>query len=149
MYRRVDGRLEVLLAHPGGPFFRNKDDGAWTLPKGEVDAGEEPLACALREFREETGIDPAGAPLVALGEIRQKGGKRVLAWAFEGAWNDDGAPPPSNTFEIEAPPRSGKLSTFPEIDKLSFFTLDEARKKLLSAQTELLDRLAAALDQPR
>jgi predicted NUDIX family NTP pyrophosphohydrolase len=144
LYRRRAGALEVLLAHPGGPFFRNKDAGAWTLPKGEVESGEEPLACALREFREETGIDPADATLLPLGEIKQRGGKRVVAWAFEGDW-DESASIASNTFEIEWPPRSGKRATFPEIDRMQFFTLDQAREKILAAQAELLDRLVAAL----
>jgi predicted NUDIX family NTP pyrophosphohydrolase len=149
MYRRPEGpdSLAVLLAHPGGPFFRNKDDGAWSLPKGELVADEDALACARREFREETGIDPGDAVPIALGEIRQKGGKRVLAWAFEAPPGelDLTALPPSNTFELEWPPRSGKLQSFPEIDKLAFFTLEEARVKILSAQSELLDRLAAHL----
>ena len=144
MYRRREGALEVLLAHPGGPFFRNKDAGAWTLPKGEVEEGEQALACALREFREETGIPVATTELLTLGEIRQRGGKRVLAWAFEGEWDGSG-PPPSNTFEIEWPPRSGKRASFPEIDRLAFFPLAEARTKILAAQAELLDRLEREL----
>jgi predicted NUDIX family NTP pyrophosphohydrolase len=149
MYRRPTGAdsLAVLLAHPGGPFFRNKDDGFWTLPKGELDADEEALVCARREFREETGIDPGDAALTALGEIRQKSGKRVLAWAFEappGAL-DLSTLPASNTFELEWPPRSGKVQSFPEVDKLAFFTLTEARVKIVSAQSELLDRLVALL----
>jgi len=147
MFRRVSGRLEILLAHPGGPFFRNKDDGAWTLPKGELEEGEDAQVCAVREFREETGIDPKQATLLPLGEIRQKGGKRVLAWAFE---TPDSAIelallPPSNTFELEWPPRSGKRVPFPEIDRLAFFELDEARRKMLSAQVELLDRLSSLI----
>lgn len=141
MYRRRADTLEVLLAHPGGPYFRNKDDGAWSIPKGELDDGEEPRACAVREFREETGIDPGDAPLVALGEIQQRGGKRVLAWAFEGEWDGEG-PPPSNTFELEWPPRSGKRVSFPEVDRVAFFPLAEARAKILASQRELLDRLA-------
>lgn len=145
MYRRTGEHLEVLLAHPGGPYFRNKDDGAWTLPKGEVDEGEEELACALREFREETGIDPEGARFLPLGEIKQRAGKRVHAWAFEGDW-DGAAPPASNTFEIEWPPKSGKRASFPEIDRMAFFTLPLARIKILAAQRELLDRLEPALD---
>lgn len=143
MYRFAQGALEVLLAHPGGPFFRNKDDGAWTLPKGELEPGEEPLACARREFREETGIEP-GAALLPLGEIRQRAGKRVLAWAFEGAW-DGAGPPPSNTFELEWPPRSGRRMSFPEVDRLQFFGLEQARQKISPAQVELLERLVRAL----
>jgi predicted NUDIX family NTP pyrophosphohydrolase len=149
MYRRTAGldSLTVLLAHPGGPFFRNKDDGTWTVPKGELGTDEDALACARREFREETGIDPGGAALIALGEVRQKGGKRVLAWAFEAPPGelDLTALPASNSFELEWPPKSGKLQSFPEIDKLAFFSLEEARSKILSAQRELLDRLATLL----
>ena len=141
MYRRIGGELEVMLAHPGGPFFRSKDDGAWTLPKGELADGEDPQACARREFREETGIDPGAATLVALGEIKQRGGKRVLAWAFEaspGLTLVD--PPPSNTFELEWPPKSGRRVSFPEIDRVAFFSVAAAREKLLAAQVELLER---------
>jgi predicted NUDIX family NTP pyrophosphohydrolase len=149
MYRRRAGpdALAVLLAHPGGPFFRNKDDGAWSLPKGELEADEDALACARREFREETGIEPGETALFALGEVRQKGGKRVLAWAFEAPPGelDLTALPACNTFELEWPPKSGKRQSFPEIDKLAFFTLAEARRKILSAQVEFLDRLAALL----
>jgi predicted NUDIX family NTP pyrophosphohydrolase len=152
LYRRVGssrgGDIEVLLAHPGGPYFRNKDDGAWSLPKGELALDEEPLACAVREFREETGIDPGAAELVPLGEIRQKGGKRVLAWAFDGGALalDCTLPPPSNTFELEWPPRSGKRQLFPEIDRMQLFELAAARVKILPAQSELLSRLEALLE---
>jgi predicted NUDIX family NTP pyrophosphohydrolase len=146
MYRRVGGELEVMLAHPGGPFFRNKDDGAWTLPKGELALGEDPEACAVREFREETGIDPGAAKLVALGEVTQRGGKRVLAWAFEASpalvLVD---PPPSNTFELEWPPKSGRRVSFPEIDRVAFFSIERARQKLLASQVQLLDRALAVL----
>jgi predicted NUDIX family NTP pyrophosphohydrolase len=143
MYRVQDGGLEVLLAHPGGPFFRNKDDGAWTLPKGELEPDEAPLDCARREFLEETGV-LAEPPFLALGEVRQKGGKTVIAWAFEGVY-DAIAPPPSNTFELEWPPRSGRRMAFPEIDRLVFFGLSRAREKINPAQAVLLDRLEAAL----
>ena len=144
MYRFVDGALEVLLAHPGGPFFRNKDLGAWTLPKGLVEPGEDPFACARREFQEETGIAPTAERYLALGEIRQRSGKRVSAWAFEGAYTATG-PPASNTFELEWPPKSGRRVAFPEIDRLTFFDVPTARTKILAAQAELLDRLLAAL----
>lgn len=144
MFRVVEGALEVLLAHPGGPYFRNKDFGAWTLPKGLVEPGEEPIACALREFREETGIEPTAASYLPLGEVRLKSGKRVHAWAFEGDWHGEG-PPPSNTFEVEWPPKSGRMATFPEIDRMAFFDLDTARAKILAAQAPLIDRLEAAL----
>jgi len=149
MFRRTAAAdsLTVLLAHPGGPFYRNKDDGSWTLPKGELQPDEEALACALREFREETGIDPGEAALIALGEIRQKGGKRVLAWAFEAPPGELELTtlPASNSFELEWPPKSGKMQSFPEVDKLGFFSLEEARIKINSAQSELLDRLVALL----
>jgi predicted NUDIX family NTP pyrophosphohydrolase len=142
MYRRQAGTLEVLLAHPGGPYFASKDDGAWTLPKGVVEPGEEPLAGACREFTEETGFD-CRAPFVPLGEVRQKSGKRVTAWAFEGDGDPDRLV--CNSFELEWPPRSGQRQSFPEIDRLGWFTLDAAREKILPAQAPLLDRLAAWL----
>lgn len=146
MYRRgPDGSLEVLLAHPGGPFFARKDAGAWTIPKGEVDPGEDPRACALREFQEETGISAAAAELQALGEIQQRGGKRVEAWAFAGSW--DGGRPASNHFEIEWPPRSGRMKSFPEIDRLCWFSIEQARLKMNPAQTMFLDRLSALLNE--
>ena len=142
MYRRTaDSAFEVLIAHPGGPFFARKDDGAWSIPKGEVEADEDALVCALREFQEETGICAEDRTLIALGEVRQSGGKRVEAWAFAGDWA--GGRPSSNTFEIEWPPRSGKMRTFPEIDRLEWFSLHDARVKLNPAQTEFLDRLTA------
>jgi predicted NUDIX family NTP pyrophosphohydrolase len=145
LYRLRGGVWEVLLAHPGGPFFRNKDAGAWSLPKGELEVDEEPLSCALREFREETGIVlGAQAEVLSLGEIKQRGGKRVWGFACEGDYDGQG-PPPSNTFEIEWPPRSGKRASFPEIDRLEFFDLTEARLKILPAQEPFLDRLLAAL----
>jgi predicted NUDIX family NTP pyrophosphohydrolase len=143
MYRHGSEGLEVLLAHPGGPFFRNKDDGAWTLPKGEPAAGEAPLECARREFAEETGIAPCDGPFVELGEVVQRGGKRVQAWAFQGDYA--GGPPPSNRFELEWPPRSGKRATFVEIDRLEFFSLADARRKINPAHVALLERLERAL----
>lgn len=148
LYRWHEGALEVLLAHPGGPFFRNKDAGAWSIPKGELDEGEDALACAAREFREETGLDPQGATFQPLGEVVQRAGKRVLAWAFDGSALavDCAKPPPSNTFELEWPPRSGKRVQFPEVDKLGLFALPVAREKILPAQAELLTRLERVLD---
>jgi predicted NUDIX family NTP pyrophosphohydrolase len=147
LYRVRDGALEVLLAHPGGPYFRNKDLGAWTVPKGELEGDEPPLACALREFREETGIALEDeSQLIALGEVKQRGGKRVFAFACQGDLHVDG-PPPSNTFEIEWPPRSNKRVSFPEIDRLEFFALPAARLKILEAQAAFLDRLLVALAQ--
>jgi predicted NUDIX family NTP pyrophosphohydrolase len=143
MYRRTpDGVLQVLLAHPGGPFWRNKDDGAWTLPKGEYEAPEEALAAARREFAEETGFDAPG-PYLPLGEVKQKSGKRVAAWAFRG--DCDPAALRCNSFEVEWPPKSGKRQSFPEIERAAWFALDEARAKILPAQRELLDRLEAVL----
>jgi predicted NUDIX family NTP pyrophosphohydrolase len=140
MYRvGPESGLEVLLAHPGGPFFARKDAGAWTIPKGELDADEDALACAQREFHEETGISVANVELTPLGEIQQRGGKRVEAWAFAGSW--EGERPTSNHFEIEWPPRSGRKQSFPEIDRLEWFTFAEARLKMNPAQIEFLDRL--------
>jgi predicted NUDIX family NTP pyrophosphohydrolase len=140
MYRIRDGAIEVLLAHPGGPFWRRRDDGAWTIPKGEIGAGETPEAAARREFREEIGVEPIGE-LRPLGAIRQRAGKYVEAFALEGDF--DVALLASNTFEIEWPPRSGRLATFPEVDRIGWFTLPIAREKILEAQRPLLDRLAA------
>jgi len=143
MYRRTAaGALEVLLAHPGGPYWQAKDDGAWTLPKGEYKTTEEALAAARREFAEETGFEPV-PPFLPLGEIVQKSGKRITAWAFAG--DCDPARLVSNEFEIEWPPRSGRRQSYPEIDRVAWFGLDEARRKLNAAQGALLDRLAAAL----
>jgi predicted NUDIX family NTP pyrophosphohydrolase len=142
MYRRSGGDIEVLLAHPGGPFWQRKDAGAWTLPKGEYDDPEEPLAAALREWAEETGFD-ASPPFVPLGEVTQKNGKRVMAWAFEGAC--DPAALKCNTFEIEWPPKSGRRQSFPEIDRVQWFGLGQAREKINPAQAAFLDRLRALL----
>lgn len=135
----------MLLAHPGGPFFARKDDGAWTIPKGLVGPGEDPLAAARRELLEETGVAaPADdSAFVALGHIVQKGGKRVEAWGFLG--DCDPAACKSDTFEIEWPPRSGKRASFPEIDRVEFFTIEVARRKILPAQLPLLARALQAL----
>ena len=146
MYRRRAGQLEVLLAHPGGPFWTNKDDGAWSIPKGEVEPGHDPRATALREFEEELGhAPPAHEPdrLLDLGSVRQKAGKEVVAWAVEG--DLDPAAIRSNTFEMEWPPRSGRMQTFPEVDRAAWFDLDAAARKINPAQAALLDRLAARL----
>jgi predicted NUDIX family NTP pyrophosphohydrolase len=147
LYRRRPGTLEVFLVHPGGPYFARKDAGAWSIPKGEVEPGEEPLDVALREFAEETGQSAEtcapGASPTPLGSVRQRGGKVVCAWALEGDW-PDGAALRSNTFEIEWPPRSRRLQSFPEADRGAFFPLEEARRKLNPAQVELLDRLERA-----
>lgn len=144
MFRRRDG-LELFLVHPGGPFFRNQDEGAWSIPKGEVEPSEDPLVTARREFSEETGIDTPETGYVALGDVRQKGGKRVIAWAFEGDGDPAAIDIESNTFEIEWPPRSGKRQSFPEVDRADFFSPDAARVKLNPAQAELVTRLEHAL----
>lgn len=141
MYRHVASELQVLLVHPGGPFFKSKDEGAWTIPKGELDAGEDALACAKRELEEETGIVANASSYIALGSIKQAGGKVVHAWAFEGDWDERTLR--SNTFELEWPPRSGGTQSFPEVDRAAFFAIDAARAKLNPAQTPLLDRLLA------
>jgi predicted NUDIX family NTP pyrophosphohydrolase len=138
MYRGSGQSLEVLLVHPGGPFWRNKDDGAWSMPKGEINAGENPLDVAQREFAEELGSAAAG-PLRPLGEIRQRGGKRVHAFAAEG--DLDIGTVKSNMFEMQWPPNSGRLQSFPEIDRAGWFTLPVARVKILASQRPLLDRL--------
>lgn len=142
MYRRRGRDIEVLLAHPGGPLWANKDAGAWTIPKGEIGEGEAPLAAACREFAEETGFACAG-PFLELTPIRQRSGKVVHAWAFAG----DCAPEAlrSNTFTMEWPPRSGRFGTFPEIDRAAFFTLPAARSRINPAQEALLDELARRL----
>jgi predicted NUDIX family NTP pyrophosphohydrolase len=138
MYRATRQSLEVLLVHPGGPFWRNRDDGAWSIPKGEIDAGEDPEAVAKREFMEELGRAPAGA-LQPLGEIRQRSGKHVHAFAVRGDLDVETVA--SNTFEIEWPPKSGRTQTFPEVDRAGWFTLSAARAKILEGQRPLLDRL--------
>lgn len=138
LHKRRDGETLVLLAHPGGPFWQRRDLGAWTIPKGEFDIDETPEDVARREFREELGMAAIGA-LKPLGEIIQKGGKRVVAFAMEGDF--DIATLQSNTFELEWPPRSGKIKVFPEVDRVEWMTLDVARKKILPSQAVLLDRL--------
>jgi predicted NUDIX family NTP pyrophosphohydrolase len=143
LFRRSGGRLEVLLAHPGGPFFTRRDEGHWTIPKGEVDPDEELLAVARREFEEETGTPPPDGQPVDLGNIVQKGGKVVHAWGLEGDLDVSRAT--SNTFEIAWPPGSGRRETFPEIDRVAWFDPAEARRRLKPTQIPLIDRLEAAL----
>ena len=140
MYRRSGGTLEVLLVHPGGPFWMKKDAGAWSIPKGEYEAGEEALAAAAREFQEETGLVARG-PYTPLTPIRQQGGKVVEAWAFEG--DCDAGSLKSTTFSLEWPRGSGRRQEFPEVDRAGWFGLDEARRKILPAQAALLDELAS------
>lgn len=143
MYRIVGREVQVLLAHPGGPFFAKKDEGVWTIPKGELDGREDALTCAKRELQEEIGIVAGAASYVTLGSIKQTGGKLVHAWAFAGDWDGKLV---SNTFEIEWPPRSGKKRAFPEVDRAGFFSIAEARKKMNPAQVPFLDRLLAELN---
>ncbi len=145
MFRTKNGELEVLLVHPGGPFFRKKDNGAWTIPKGEVAEGEDHLSRARVEFEEEIGINPMVSDPIELGAVKQKGGKTVHAWAFEGNLPAD-LVLKSNTFAMEWPPRSGRTQEFPEIDRAEFFSIAEAKEKINQAQIELLDRLVQHVD---
>lgn len=144
MYRIRSGTIEVLLVHPGGPFWKNKDAGAWSIPKGELNEGEDALATAQREFQEEIGLTPTG-PFRPLGSIKQKGGKTVDAWAFEGD-SDPSTIRCSTNVQIEWPPRSGKTISFPEIDRAEFFSIPEAAKKINPAQLQLLTSLVDHLD---
>jgi len=143
LFRRRGGRLEVLLAHQGGPFWTNKDLGHWTIPKGQVEPGEAWIDVARREFAEETGVDLEVHADLPLGEITQKSGKTVVAWAIEG--DLDPALAHSNTFSIEWPPKSGRIQDFPEIDRVEWFETAEARRRIKDAQVALIDRLEAAL----
>lgn len=143
LFRFEEESLEVLLVHPGGPFFRNKDDGSWTIPKGEAALEEDLLTRAKTEFEEELGIRPTGS-WIDLGSVKQKGGKTVHAWAFEGDLEPN-FKPASNTFEMEWPPRSGRKQHFPEVDDARFFPLELARIKINQAQAVFLDRLREAM----
>lgn len=146
LYRRRNNELEFLLVHLGGPFWTKKDEGAWFLPKGEVNPGEDEKAAAIREFQEETGLDlDPSVKLIPLGTVKHKSGKLVHAWAFEG--DCDPAAVRSNTFEMEWPPRSGKTQTFPEIDRAAFFTLTAAREKMHPTEFEFLPRLISLLER--
>jgi predicted NUDIX family NTP pyrophosphohydrolase len=148
LYRiTASGTFEVLLAHPGGPFWSGKDDGAWSVPKGEYQEGDDPLAAAYREFEEELGVAPPPGVPRALGDVRQAGGKRVTAWALEG--DLDPARAVSNSFEMEWPRGSGRVQSFPEVDRVAWFRPHEAGVKLLRGQLPFLDRLAAALSTTR
>jgi predicted NUDIX family NTP pyrophosphohydrolase len=143
MYRKRNGQLEALLVHLGGPFWKNKDRGAWFVPKGEINPGEDELVAARREFQEETGLVPAGL-FLSLGSVKHKSGKTVTAWAFSG--DCDPASLKSNTFEMEWPPKSGKRAQFPEIDRADFFTVERAREKMHPSEFELLTRLEQLLE---
>ncbi len=143
LYRRGPGELEVLLVHPGGPFWARKDAGAWSIPKGEIEADEDPLAAARREFAEELGFAAPGGEPVALGEVRLRSGKRVLAWSLEG--DADVSVVASNIIEVRV---GGRLMAIPEVDRADWFTLNEARDKLNPGQVPLLDRLASQLEAP-
>ena len=139
LYRVADGAVEVLLVHPGGPFWARRDAGVWSIPKGEYEDGDDPRVCALREFEEETGTALPPGELTDLGELKQKSGKLVRAFAAEGDLDTDTVA--SNTFEMEWPPRSGRMAEFPEVDRAAWFGIEEARDKLVPAQTGFLDRL--------
>ena len=143
LFRRRPHGPEVLLVHPGGPFWSRRDEGAWSIPKGEYADGEDAMDAARREFEEETGTAPPPGALVELGEIRQRSGKRVVAWAAEG--DLDPAAVVSNTFTLEWPPRSGQMQEFPEVDRAGWFPVEEARRRLVPAQAELVDRLLERL----
>ena len=145
LYRRTPAGVEVLLAHPGGPLWRTRDAGAWTIPKGEIEGGEQPQAVARREFREETGHDAPTGEAHDLGEIRQKSGKLVVAWGYEG--DLDPAAAVSNTFPLEWPSGSGDYIDVPEIDRVEWFAPDEARRRLNPAQAPFVDRLLEAIGQ--
>ena len=147
LWRRRRDHLEVLLAHQGGPFWVKKDLGHWTIPKGEAEPGEELVAVAHREYAEETGHNVPDAPLIQLGQIRQKSGKLVVGWAVQGDLDPSTAA--SNTYDMEWPPQSGRIQAFPEIDRVEWFDLDEARRKLKAAQVPFLDRLHKAIASDR
>jgi predicted NUDIX family NTP pyrophosphohydrolase len=142
LFRESSGDLEVLLVHPGGPFWKNKDEGAWSIPKGEFADGEDPLAAARREFEEETGCRAEGEA-IALRPLKQAGGKVVHAWAVRGDLDPERIR--SNTFSLEWPPKSGRTQEFPEVDRAGWFPLDLARRKMLKGQIDFLDQLQALL----
>ena len=145
LYRMRDGELEFLLAHPGGPFWADRDAGAWTIPKGEIQEGEEPLAAAQREFAEELGFPPQGS-FTGLTPVRQKSGKIVHAWAFAGDCDPAGIK--SNLFKMEWPPKSGRFLDCPEVDRAGFFRMAEAKRKINPAQIPLLEELARKVRGP-
>ncbi|MGV0581253.1 NUDIX domain-containing protein [Mycolicibacterium elephantis] len=144
LYRVVDGDVEVLIGHPGGPFWARKDDGAWSIPKGEYTEGEDPWVAAQREFEEELGKPPPQGPRIELAPVRQPSGKVITAFAVRGDLDITDAV--SNTFEMEWPKGSGRIREFPEIDRVGWFSVEQARSKLLKGQRPLLDQLLAALE---
>lgn len=143
LYRNINGQIEFFLVHPGGPFFKNKDEGYWSIPKGEFLPDENPLAAARREFEEETGRPIKAGKFIELSPIKQKSGKIVHAWGAEGELDADTIT--SNTFEIEWPPHSGKMSSFPEIDRAGWFDIENARLKINAAQAALIDELLSLI----
>jgi predicted NUDIX family NTP pyrophosphohydrolase len=145
LYRERDGRLQVLLVHPGGPFWSRRDEGVWSIPKGEIEAGETPVDVARREFGEELGSPPPDGEWAPLGTVRQRGGKIVHAWSARG--DLDPSRIRSTAFELEWPPRSGKKSSFPEVDRAAWFDFEEARRRILPAQAAFIDRLETRLTQ--
>jgi predicted NUDIX family NTP pyrophosphohydrolase len=146
LFRETPGRLEVLLVHPGGPFWARKDDGSWSIPKGEFEENEDPFEAAKRELQEETGLRVAG-DAIPLEPLRQPSGKTVCAWAVRG--DADPAKLKSNTFSVEWPPHSGRTRDFPEVDRAAWFTIEEARRKILKGQAGFLDQLRAKLASAR
>jgi predicted NUDIX family NTP pyrophosphohydrolase len=146
MFRYKEGALEVLLVHPGGPYFQNRADGVWTIPKGEAGEDEDLISRAKIEFEEELGVVPPTGKVIELGWVKQKGGKTVHAWAFEGNLKDDFTLL-SNTFELEWPPHTGKRKSFPEVDRAAFFPIEVARAKMNAAQKVFLDRLIGLLNR--
>jgi predicted NUDIX family NTP pyrophosphohydrolase len=144
MYRHRRGELEFFLIHPGGPYWQNKDWHAWSIPKGEIGPGEDAFAAAKREFWEETGLTPAG-PFQPLTTVKQSGGKVVMAWAFEGDCDPAGVK--SNSFSLEWPPRSGQFQNFPEVDRAAWFSLNEAKERIIKAQAAFLEELAVQLQK--
>ncbi|WP_242028448.1 NUDIX domain-containing protein [Pseudanabaena sp. FACHB-2040] len=144
MYRHRHGELEFFLIHPGGPYWHNKDWHAWSIPKGEIDPGEDAFAAAKREFWEETGLTPEGS-FQPLTTVKQSGGKVVMAWAFEGDCDPAGVK--SNSFSLEWPPRSGQFQNFPEVDRAAWFSLEEAKERIIKAQAAFLEELAVHLQK--
>jgi predicted NUDIX family NTP pyrophosphohydrolase len=138
-FRERNDSIEVFLVHPGGPFWAKRSEGAWSIPKGELSPGESPTVVALREFEEETGMRPSSNELMPLGSVRQAGGKVVHGWAIKGDFEIDRLR--SNTFEMEWPPRSGKVRTFPEVDRAAWFDIDTARQMIIPGQRPLIERL--------